>query len=101
MTGPLEPAADALAAPAILLAGRNSAHAWWTEVVGCTPSGVPVAADRLHAAVTLDSSFLVRSFITLIGPCRTSRRLQRNTRPASVRAALHDPLPRLPEIPRT
>ena len=39
MIGPLELAANAFTAAAIVLAGRNSVHTWWTGIVGCRQLG--------------------------------------------------------------
>lgn len=53
MTGPLELAANAFTAVAIVLAGRNSVHTWWTGIVGCTLFGMLFAENRLYAEVAL------------------------------------------------
>ena len=58
MTSPLELAANALTAAAILLAGRNNVHTWWTGIVGCTLFGVLFAQNRLYADVVLQMFFV-------------------------------------------
>lgn len=61
MTGPLELAANALTALAILLAGRNNVHTWWTGIAGCTLFGVLFAESRLYADVALQAFFVATS----------------------------------------
>lgn len=58
MTSPLELAANAFTAAAILLAGRNNVHTWWTGIVGCTLFGVLFAQNRLYADVVLQVFFV-------------------------------------------
>jgi nicotinamide mononucleotide transporter len=58
MTSPLELAANAFTAAAILLAGRNNVHTWWTGIVGCTLFGVLFAQNRLYADVVLQMFFV-------------------------------------------
>lgn len=58
MTSPLELAANAFTAAAILLAGRNNVHTWWTGIVGCTLFGVLFAQNRLYADVMLQMFFV-------------------------------------------
>jgi len=57
-TSPLELAANAFTAAAILLAGRNNVHTWWTGIVGCTLFGVLFAQNRLYADVVLQMFFV-------------------------------------------
>ena len=57
-TSPLELAANAFTAAAILLAGRNNVHTWWTGIVGCTLFGVMFAQNRLYADVVLQMFFV-------------------------------------------
>ncbi|HEU5056345.1 MAG TPA: nicotinamide riboside transporter PnuC [Kofleriaceae bacterium] len=52
MTG-LEIAANGFNAAAILLAGRNSVHTWWTGIVGCALFGLLFLEVRLYADATL------------------------------------------------
>lgn len=58
MTSPLELAANAFTAAAILLAGRNNVHTWWTGIVGCTLFGLLFAQNRLYADVMLQMFFV-------------------------------------------
>jgi len=59
MTSPLELAANAFTAAAILLAGRNNVHTWWTGIVGCTLFGLLFAQNHLYADVVLQAFFVV------------------------------------------
>ena len=61
MVGPLELAANGLTAVAILLAGRNNVHTWWTGIVGCTLFGILFAQNRLYADVALQAFFVATS----------------------------------------
>lgn len=58
MPSPLELAANAFTATAILLAGRNNVHTWWTGIVGCTLFGILFAQNRLYADVVLQMFFV-------------------------------------------
>jgi nicotinamide mononucleotide transporter len=58
MIGPLELAANAFTAVAIVLAGRNSVHTWWTGIVGCALFGLLFAQSRLYADVLLQVFFI-------------------------------------------
>jgi nicotinamide mononucleotide transporter len=58
MTSLLEIAANAFTAAAILLAGRNNVHTWWTGIVGCTLFGLLFAQSRLYADVVLQVFFV-------------------------------------------
>jgi nicotinamide mononucleotide transporter len=62
-TAPLELAANVFTAAAILLAGRNNVHTWWTGVVGCALFGVLFAGNRLYADVALQVFFVVTSLV--------------------------------------
>lgn len=57
----LEIAANAFNAAAILLAGRNSVHTWWTGVAGCALFGVLFLEVRLYADATLQLFFIATS----------------------------------------
>jgi nicotinamide mononucleotide transporter len=57
----LEIAANALNAVSILLAGRNSAHTWWTGMVGCALFAAVFAGARLYAEATLQIFFIATS----------------------------------------
>jgi nicotinamide mononucleotide transporter len=62
-TTPLELAANAFTAIAIVLAGRNSVHTWWTGVVGCTLFGLLFGGSRLYADVALQVFFVVTGLV--------------------------------------
>lgn len=62
MIGPLEIAANIFTALAIVLAGRNSVHTWWTGIVGCTLFGALFAQNRLYADVALQVFFVASGF---------------------------------------
>jgi nicotinamide mononucleotide transporter len=49
MIGPLELSANVVTDVAIVLAGRNSIHTWWTGIVGCAPFGVLLFYSALSA----------------------------------------------------
>ncbi|HWM88206.1 MAG TPA: nicotinamide riboside transporter PnuC [Kofleriaceae bacterium] len=57
----LELAANALGALSILLAGRNSAHTWWTGILGCALFGLVFFEVRLYADATLQGFFIATS----------------------------------------
>ncbi|NNG21478.1 nicotinamide riboside transporter PnuC [Telluria aromaticivorans] len=59
----LEIAANAFTALAILLAGRNSVHTWWTGIIGCTLFGLLFAQSRLYADVVLQVFFVATSLL--------------------------------------
>ncbi|WP_305824465.1 nicotinamide riboside transporter PnuC [Massilia brevitalea] len=61
MTAPLEIAANAFATAAILLAGRNSIHTWWTGIVGCALFAVVFFQANLYADVVLQVFFVLSS----------------------------------------
>ena len=63
MIGPLELAANVAATAAILLAGRNSIHTWWTGIVGCTLFAVLFFQAKLYADVVLQVFFVASSAI--------------------------------------
>jgi nicotinamide mononucleotide transporter len=58
MIGPLELAANGFTAVAIVLAGRNNVHTWWTGIVGCTLFALLFAQSRLYADVLLQLFFV-------------------------------------------
>jgi nicotinamide mononucleotide transporter len=58
MTGPLESAANAFTALAIVLAGRNNIHTWWTGIVGCALFALLFYDSRLYADVVLQVFFI-------------------------------------------
>jgi nicotinamide mononucleotide transporter len=62
-TAPLELAANVFTAVAIVLAGRNNVHTWWTGVVGCVLFGLLFAQSRLYADVALQVFFVVTSLL--------------------------------------
>jgi nicotinamide mononucleotide transporter len=61
MIGPLELAANAFTALAIVLAGRNNVHTWWTGIVGCTLFAILFGQNRLYADVLLQAFFVATS----------------------------------------
>jgi nicotinamide mononucleotide transporter len=61
MTAPLEWAANGMTAAAIVLAGRNNVHTWWTGIVGCTLFAILFAESRLYADVALQGFFVATS----------------------------------------
>lgn len=61
MTGPLEIAANVAATIAILLAGRNSVHTWWTGMLGCALFAVLFYQANLYADVVLQVFFIASS----------------------------------------
>lgn len=63
MIGPLEITANLAATAAIVLAGRNSVHTWWTSIVGCSLFGVLFYQNKLYADVLLQVFFVVASVI--------------------------------------
>lgn len=63
MIGPLELAANAAATIAILLAGRNSIHTWWTGMLGCSLFTLLFFEFRLYADVVLQVFFVISSAI--------------------------------------
>jgi len=63
MISPLEIAANAFATAAILLAGRNSIHTWWTGIVGCALFAVVFFQANLYADVVLQVFFVLSSVV--------------------------------------
>jgi nicotinamide mononucleotide transporter len=63
MIGPLELAANALTALAIVLAGRNNVHTWWTGIVGTGLFALLFGQNRLYADVALQVFFVVTGII--------------------------------------
>ena len=63
MIGPLELAANFAATAAILLAGRNSIHTWWTGIIGCVLFAVLFYQSQLYADVVLQVFFIVSSAV--------------------------------------
>lgn len=61
MTSELEIAANAVATVSIVLAGRNSAHTWWTGIIGCILFGVLFYQSQLYADVALQGFFIATS----------------------------------------
>jgi nicotinamide mononucleotide transporter len=58
MIGPLELGANAFTAVAIVLAGRNNVHTWWTGIVGCALFALLFGQTRLYADVVLQLFFI-------------------------------------------
>ncbi|MES2322221.1 MAG: nicotinamide riboside transporter PnuC [Pseudomonadota bacterium] len=63
MIGPLEIAANVAVGVAILLAGRNNIHTWWTGILGCSLFGVLFYQTNLYADVVLQVFFIVSSAV--------------------------------------
>jgi nicotinamide mononucleotide transporter len=63
LIGPLELAANAFTAVAIVLAGRNNVHTWWTGIVGCALFALLFAQSRLYADVLLQGFFIATSVV--------------------------------------
>lgn len=63
MIGSLEIAANAAATAAILFAGRNSIHTWWTGMLGCTLFTVLFFESKLYADVVLQVFFVISSAV--------------------------------------
>lgn len=61
MTAALEIAANAGATLAIVLAGRNSVHTWWTGMVGCALFALLFFQTKLYADVLLQGFFIASS----------------------------------------
>ena len=57
----LEAAANAVTAPSILLAARNSLHTWWTGIIGCLLFAMLLGASSLCADVVLRLFFTFTS----------------------------------------
>jgi nicotinamide mononucleotide transporter len=58
-----EIAANGFNTVSILLAGRNSAHTWWTGILGCVLFGVVFFGARLYADLTLQGFFIFTSIL--------------------------------------
>jgi nicotinamide mononucleotide transporter len=58
-----EIAANGFNAASILLAGRNSAHTWWTGIVGCLLFALVFFNARLFADLTLQTFFIITSIL--------------------------------------
>jgi nicotinamide mononucleotide transporter len=58
MIGASELAANALNAAAIVLAGRDSLHTWWTGILGCLAFAWVFYTRQLYADVTLQVFFV-------------------------------------------
>ena len=63
MIGPLEILANVVTTLAIVLAGRNSVHTWWTGIVGCSLFALLFFQSKLYADMLLQSFFIVSSAI--------------------------------------
>jgi nicotinamide mononucleotide transporter len=59
----LELAANIFTAAAIVLAGRNNVHTWWTGVVGTVLFGLLFAQNRLYADVALQIFFVITGLL--------------------------------------
>ena len=61
--GYLEISANVMTTVAILLAGRNSIHTWWTGIVGCLLFCFLFYQSLLYADVVLQMFFIVTSMV--------------------------------------
>jgi nicotinamide mononucleotide transporter len=59
----LELAANIFTAAAIVLAGRNNVHTWWTGIVGTALFGALFAQNRLYADVALQVFFVITGLL--------------------------------------
>lgn len=60
---PLEVSANLLNGLAIVFAGRNSWHTWWTSIVGCALFAVLFYQSKLYADVVLQGFFIITSVV--------------------------------------
>jgi nicotinamide mononucleotide transporter len=58
-----EIAANGFNTASILLAGRNSAHTWWTGIIGCGLFALVFLWSRLYADLTLQGFFITTSVL--------------------------------------
>lgn len=58
-----EIAANGFNTASILLAGRNSAHTWWTGIIGCLLFAFVFFNARLYADLTLQTFFIITSIL--------------------------------------
>ncbi|HYC50611.1 MAG TPA: nicotinamide riboside transporter PnuC [Gemmatimonadaceae bacterium] len=82
-----EIAANALNTAAIVLAGRNSVHTWWTGILGCGVFAWVFYGTQLYADVTLQVFFIGSSVVGWWRWRRTREHLPvpvRFTQPATV-----------------
>jgi nicotinamide mononucleotide transporter len=63
MIGPLEIAANVFTSLAIVLAGRNNVHTWWTGIVGCTLFALLFWQSHLYADVVLQTFFVATGIV--------------------------------------
>jgi nicotinamide mononucleotide transporter len=63
MIGPLEIAANVATTAAIVLAGRNNVHTWWTGILGCSLFAALFYDARLYADVVLQAFFVASSVL--------------------------------------
>lgn len=63
MIGPLEIAANVATTVAIVLAGRNNVHTWWTGILGCSLFAALFFEARLFADVVLQAFFILSSVL--------------------------------------
>lgn len=60
---PLELAANVFTAVAIVLAGRNNVHTWWTGIVGTALFAILFGRSHLYADVALQIFFVVTGIV--------------------------------------
>lgn len=63
MIGSLEIAANVATTVAIVLAGRNNVHTWWTGILGCSLFAALFFEARLFADVVLQAFFILSSML--------------------------------------
>lgn len=63
MITPLELFANTIMTVSIILAGRNSAHTWWSGVIGSLLFGLLFYEAKLYADVALQGFFIVTSLL--------------------------------------
>lgn len=63
MIGPLEIAANVATTVAIVLAGRNNVHTWWTGILGCSLFAALFYDAKLYADVVLQAFFVLSSVV--------------------------------------
>jgi nicotinamide mononucleotide transporter len=60
---PLELSANVFTALAIVLAGRNNVHTWWTGIVGTALFGILFGESHLYADVALQIFFVITGIV--------------------------------------
>jgi nicotinamide mononucleotide transporter len=79
--------ANVFNAASIVLAGRNSAHTWWTGIIGCILFGWVFFGAKLYADTTLQVFFVITSVLGWLNwqnPRRQSELPIRNVKPRTL-----------------